>query len=82
MELFAEFFFEIMNENADPLLCLIEVVKAGLKLKEYDSLLRKEKINVYLDLEGYTEMKRLKEIKENHFYLLRSKRKYPKLKQF
>lgn len=71
-----------MNENVDPLLFLIETVKAGLKLKEYDSLIRKEKINVYIDLEAYKEIKKLKEIKENHFFLLRSKRRMPKLKQF
>ena len=82
LELFAEFFFEIMNENCDPLLAFVELIKTGLKLKEYHGLLKKENVNVYVDMDTYREIKRLKEIKENHFYLTRSKRKMPKLKQF
>ena len=82
LELFTELIFEIMHENVDPLLFVIESVKAAFKLKEYDALLRKEKINTYLDMDSYKELKRLKEIKENHFFLSRSKRKMPKLKRF
>lgn len=36
LELFAEFFFEILNEDCYPLLFVIELIKAGLKLREYD----------------------------------------------
>lgn len=82
LELFVEFFYEILNENCDPLLFIFESGKAILRLIEYDQLLRLEKINVYIDMDAYREMKRLKEIKEAHFYLVRSKRKYPKLKNF
>lgn len=39
-------------------------------------------MNAYIDIEAYKEMKRLKEIKENHFYLVRSKKRLPKIKNF
>lgn len=82
MELFIEFFFEIMNERAEPLIVLIEFIKCMLRFKEYKTLIHKENMNAYIELEAYKEMKRLKEIKENHFTLVRSKKKLPALKNF
>jgi hypothetical protein len=82
LELFIEFFFEIMNEKSDPLIVVIEFIKFILRFKEYKSLIFKENINAYIELEAYKELKRLKEIKDNHFYLVRSKKKLPKIKNF
>ena len=48
---------------------VIELLKTGMKLKEYDDLVRKEKINVYVEMEAYKEIKRMQEIRESHFYL-------------
>lgn len=72
--LFIEFFFEILNERCEPIVLIIEGLKSFLRLREYSQLLFKENINVYIDIEAYKDMKRLKEIKESHFTLIRSKR--------
>jgi len=82
VELFLEFFFEILNERDEPLIATIEFIKAILKFKEYKALILKENINAYIELDAYKEIKRLKEIKENHFYLVRSKKRLPKIKTF
>lgn len=82
IELFIEFFFEILNEKCEPLIVFVEAVKCILRLKEYKALIQREKINSYIDIDSYKEMKRLKEIKDNHFYLVRSKKKMPKIKNF
>lgn len=71
-----------MNERAEPLIVLIELVKCMLRFKEYKALIHKENMNAYIELEAYKEMKRLKEIKENHFTLVRSKKKMPTLRNF
>lgn len=78
--MFVEFFFEIMNEKAEPLIALIELIKCVFRFYEYKALINKENLHSYIDLEAYKEMKRLKEIKENHFALVRSKKKLPLLR--
>ena len=35
IQLFIEFLFEILHEKGEPLIAIIELVKAGLKLREY-----------------------------------------------
>lgn len=35
IQLFIEFLFEILHEKDEPLIALIELIKAGLKLREY-----------------------------------------------
>jgi hypothetical protein len=81
-ELFVEFFFEILNERSEPLIALIELVKAYLKFKEYYTLVHKENINAYIAPESYKELKRLKEIKDSQFTLARTKKALPKIKGF
>ncbi len=80
IQLFIEFFFEILNERAEPLIATIELIKALLKFREYRLLVSNERLNTYLEMESYQELKRLKEIKEKHFLLVRSKKTLPKLK--
>ena len=53
-----------------------------MRLKEYMQLLKSENVNSYIDIDAYQEMKKLKEIKENHFTLVRSKKRLPKIKNF
>jgi hypothetical protein len=77
-----EFFFEIMNERTEPLIAVVEFVKMILKFREYRLLVGSERINAYIDMEAYQEMKRLKEIKDAHFTLVRSRKRLPKIKQF
>lgn len=80
--LFIEFFFEILNERCEPIVLIIEGLKSFLRLREYHQLLFQENINVYIDIEAYKDLKRLKEIKESHFKLVRSKREIPKITNF
>lgn len=81
-QLFVEFFFEMMHERAEPLLVVIEAAKVLLKLREYRLLVGKERLHAYIDVESYQELKRLKEIKDDHFKLVRSKKLMPKIKNF
>jgi hypothetical protein len=53
IELFVEFFFEIMHERAEPLIAAIELAKCVLKLREYRLLVGQEKINTYVEMETY-----------------------------
>jgi hypothetical protein len=61
---------------------VIEFAKCILKLKEYALLVGQERLNAYIDSDQYQEMKRLKEIKEAHFTLVRSRKRLPKIKSF
>ena len=67
-----EFFFEIMHERPEPLIAVVEFLKCLLRLREYALLVGRERVNAYIDADQYQEMKRLKEIKEQHFTLVRS----------
>jgi hypothetical protein len=82
VQLFIEFFFELMHERVEPLLVVIEIGKVLLKLREYRLLVGHEKINTYIDMDAYQEMKRLKEIRDAHFTLVRSQKTLPKIKNF
>ena len=70
-----EFLFEILHEKDEPIISAIEFAKAGLKLREYYQLITKEGINSYLELDSYKELTLLREIKEGHIELMRSKRR-------
>lgn len=63
------------------MIVFVEAVKAGLKLREYYQLIHKEKVSSYLELESYKELTLLKEIKEGHIELMRTKRRMQKLTQ-
>ena len=82
IQLFIEFLFEILHEKDEPLIAVVELAKAALKLREYHQLVHKEKIHSYLELESYRELTLLKEIKENHIQLMRSKRRVQKANGF
>ena len=82
IQLFIEFFFEILNEKAEPLIAVVELVKSILKFREYRLLVSSENLNTYIEMESYHELKRIKEIKDKHFQLVRSKKTLPKLKNF
>jgi len=71
-----------LNERCEPVVVIIEGMKSFLRLREYSQLLFKENINVFIDIEPYKEFKRLKEIKESHFTLVRSKKQLPKIPNF
>ena len=78
--MFIEFLFEILHEKGEPLIVLVELVKAGLRLKEYYQLITREKgIHSYLDLDSYRELTLFKEIKKNHVQLMHTKRRVEKL---
>ena len=83
IQLFVEFLFEILHEKDEPLIAMIELLKAGLKLREYYQLIKKEKgVQSYLELESYRELTLLKEIKQNHIQHMRSKRHIEKIHDF
>lgn len=63
IELFIEFLFEILHERGEPIIALVELIKAGLRLREYHQLITREKsIHSYLELDSYRELTILKEI--------------------
>ena len=57
IQLFIEFFFEVINERDEPVVFVMELAKAFLRLKEYRSLVKYEKINVLVDLDLYKQYK-------------------------
>jgi hypothetical protein len=82
IEYFIEFFYEIINERVEPLILVFEGINMVLRLREYVQLVKREHLNSYIDLDAYEDWKKLKEIKENHFFLVRSKKRLPKIKNF
>ena len=72
VQLFVEFLFEILHEKNEPIILVVELLKAMLKINEYYQLVHKEKVSSYLELESYKELTSLKEIKHNHVLLMRS----------
>ena len=61
VQLFVEFLFEVINERDEPLVFAFEVCKFVLRLREYRSLVRHEKLNVLIDMEGYSQFKMAQE---------------------
>jgi len=53
VQLFMEFLFEVINERNEPLVFTFEAVKFFLRLREYRSLVKHERINVLIDMELY-----------------------------
>ena len=52
-----EFLFEIIREKDEPVVAVIELVKAVLKIKEYHQLITKERsVNTYLEPDSYREL--------------------------
>lgn len=49
-----EFLFEVINERDEPLVFAFEAAKFFLRLREYRSLVKHERINVLIDMEIYT----------------------------
>jgi len=69
-----EFLFEVINERGEPLVFAFEVVKAGLRLREYRSLVRHERINTLIDMEMYTQLKLAQEHEDKLCSLIRSQK--------
>ena len=82
IQMFIEFLFEILHEKDEPLICMVELVKAALKLREYYQLIHRERVNSYLELDSYRELTLLKEIKENHIKMMRTKKRIERIKGF
>jgi hypothetical protein len=57
VQLFAEFFFEIINERDEPLVLVFESLKAFLRLREYRRLVSEERIHTYVEFETYKNIK-------------------------
>lgn len=53
VQLFVEFFFEVLNEKSEPLVLGLQILKAGFSLKEYHQLVSREKITVNINMELY-----------------------------
>ena len=64
------------------MIAAVEFGKAILKFKEYQSLISKENIKTYVNFEAYKDFKGIQQIKENHVYLVRSKKRVPKIPNF
>ena len=78
VQLFAEFLFEVINERDEPLVFAFEAAKFILRLREYRSLVRHERINVLIDMEVYTQFKMAQEHEERVCSLIRSQKQVEK----
>jgi hypothetical protein len=63
-----------MHEKDEPLVLVIELAKSVFRLREFLQLTGKENISSYIELESYRELKLLKEIKDTHISMMRTKR--------
>ncbi len=69
-----EFLFEVINERDEPLVFAFEIVKFGLRLREYRALVKYEHINVLIDMETYTSFKVAQEHENKVCSLIRSQK--------
>ena len=53
IQLFVEFFFEVINERDEPIVLVIELAKCIMKMREYVALVHNESINVYVEVDLY-----------------------------
>jgi hypothetical protein len=72
IQLFIEFFFEVINERDEPIVLVFEVTKAFLRLREYFSLLHREELHVLLDFEVYKQFKQSEAYEQGLIKLIRS----------
>ena len=83
IQFFIEFLFEIIREKDEPIVAVLELIKAVLKLKEYHTLITQENaVSVYLEPDSYRDMCLQSEIKQNHNRFTRSRKYVPQLNQF
>lgn len=81
MQIFAEFFFDMLQERAEPLVFVFEGVKAMLRLKEYRELVTNEKIKTYVDFDTYKNLKGAQEHEDSLCKMTRSSRVIKKPKE-
>jgi len=74
IQIFAEFFFDILNERDEPLVFAFEAIKALLRLKEYRDLVSSEKIKTYVDFDTYKNLKETKAYEESLCKMARSQK--------
>ena len=74
VQLFMEFWFEVINERDEPLVFAFEILKAILRLREYRALVRHERINTLIDMEHYTQLKLAQEHEDKMCSLIRSQK--------
>ena len=72
IQLFFEFYFEVINERDEPLVFVFELAKFFLRMREYRSLVRYERINVLIDMEMYSQYKQAQEHEDRLCNLIRS----------
>ena len=48
-QLMIEFFFEVLNERDEPLVAAVELIKSLFQFREYQLLIREEKLTAYVD---------------------------------
>lgn len=81
-QLFAEFIFQLLNEKCEPLVLLLESIKALLRFKEYNTLINKEGIKLYIESQEYNDHKKVGEVKQTHYKLSQTGKLLPKIKNF
>lgn len=74
IQLFIEFFFEVINERDEPIVFVFELAKAIMRLREYRGLVRHEDINVLIDLDAYKLFKQSEAYERGLIKLIRSSR--------
>ena len=72
IQLFIEFFFEVINERDEPIVLVFEVAKAFFRFREYISLMRKEDLHVLIDFEVYKQYNLSEAYEQGLINLIRS----------
>ena len=72
IQIFAEFFFDILNERDEPIVFVFEALKAMIRLREYASLVNNEKIKTYIDFETYKHLKETESYEDSLCKMVRS----------
>ena len=62
----------MINERDEPIVLVVEIIKAILKMREYRALVNHEKINVLVDMDVYRNFKASEAYEQSLLKLIRS----------
>ena len=81
LQIFAEFMLDMLSEQSEPFVLFLEIAKAILRLKEYRSLAKKDKIKTFVDFEKYNQIKLREKHAASLFQMTRSQRSVTRPKE-
>ena len=74
IQLFVEFTFDLLGEQAMPIVVAFEGVKAISRWNEYRGMLNQDKVKVYLDFVSYKALLQQRDVIQSQLYLPRSQK--------